>query len=223
MRRSHVRGAVRHATLYILAAALAAGFGLWAAENRVTSRATPPPPLRAVDLFPAARALPAFQLQGAGGTKITPAALKGHWTLVYLGYTHCPDVCPTTLQALGVASKSWAALPAAQRPRIWFVSVDPGRDTPDHTAQYAGYFGKDITGATADDKTLAAFARALGMVYFVDKGGNGKPYSVDHSDTVSVLDKEGEMVGVIQPAQPPAQPFDPAAIGTDMQALTKWR
>ncbi|MBS0195074.1 MAG: SCO family protein [Proteobacteria bacterium] len=221
MQRRHVRGAVRHATLYILAAALAAGFGLWTAERHFAP--SPPPALRAVDLFPAARALPPFQLQGAGGTTLTPAAFKGHWTLVYLGYTHCPDVCPTTLQMLGVAEKAWIDLPADKRPRIVFVSVDPDRDSPDHTAQYAHYFGKDILGATADAKTLASFARALGMVYFVDKGGNGKPYTVDHSGTVSVLDPDGDMVGMIQPLPPPAQPFDPAAIGTDMKALAQWR
>ncbi|HEY2346625.1 MAG TPA: SCO family protein [Xanthomonadaceae bacterium] len=224
MPRAHMRGAVRHATLYILAAALAAGLGLWAAQNRFAPPpATPPPPLKLVTLFPATRALAPFRLQKSDGSAIVPASLKGHWTLVYLGYTHCPDVCPTTLQMLGMAGKSWATLPAAKRPRILFVSVDPKRDSPAHTGEYAHYFGKDIDGATADDKTLAVFARSLGMVYEIEPSTDGTNYVVDHSASISLVDPDGDMAGLIHPEQPPAAPFDPAAIGADMKALAEWR
>ena len=223
MPRAHVRGAVR-STLYILVAAVAGGLGLWAAERQFAPPPpNPPPALRAVSLFPGTRQLAPFRLQEGGGSVLTPASLKGHWTLVYLGYTHCPDVCPTTLQMLGLAQRSWTALPEARRPRIVFVSVDPQRDSPAHTTEYAHYFGKYIIGATADDKTLAAFAHDLGMVYAIDKGANGKDYVVDHSASVSVLDPDGDMAGLIHPELPPAQPFDPAAIGADMKALAAWR
>lgn len=220
----HVRGAARSTTLYILAAALAAGFGLWAAERHFAPPPLPPPPvLQTVALFPVARSLPAFTLQTGDGGTLTPAALKGHWTLVYLGFTHCPDVCPTTLQALGVAAKSWASLPTDTRPRVLFVSVDPQRDSPAHTAQYAHYFGKGIIGATADEQTLTTFAHALGMVFFIPKNNDGKNYEVDHSSSVAVLDPAGDMVGTIAPQPPPAQPFDPARIGADLLALAHWR
>lgn len=224
MRARHVRGAVRFATLYILAAALAAGFGLWVAERQFSPPPPPPPPpLHAVALFPVARGLPAFALQSGDGNPVTPASLKGHWTLVYLGFTHCPDVCPTTLQALGVAAKAWAGLPPATRPRVLFVSVDPKRDSPAHTAQYARYFGKDIIGATADEATLTTFAHALGMVFFIPKDSDGKNYEVDHSSSVAVLDPQGDMVGTILPQPPPAQAFDPGKIGADLLALARWR
>jgi len=134
IQRARVRGAVRYPTLYILAAALAGGLGLWAAERQFAPPpANPPPSLRAVTLFPGTRALASFRLLGGSGGTFTPTSLKGHWTLVYLGYTHCPDVCPTTLQMLGLAEKSWATLAAAKRPHILFVSVDPKRDSPDAT------------------------------------------------------------------------------------------
>lgn len=223
MPRAHVRGEVRHPTLYILAAALAGGLGLWAAERQFAPP-PPAPPLRVATLFPATRALPPFRLLSGDGGTVTPASLKGHWTLVYLGYTHCPDVCPTTLQMLGTASRSWTTLPAAKRPRILFVSVDPKRDSPAHASEYAHYFGKDIEGATADDKTLAAFAHGLGMVYEIEPSSDGgKTYVVDHSASVSLVDPDGDMAGLIHPEPPPAQPFDPAAVGADMKTLAEWR
>ena len=215
-----MRGAIRHATLYILAAALAAGIGFWAAEKHFAPPAAAPmPAMRAITLFAGTRALAPYRLNAADGSTITPATMKDHWTLVYLGFTRCPDVCPTTLQSLGVAEKTWAGLPAAIRPRVLFVSVDPEHDTLQHIGEYAHYFGKDIIGATADEKTLEAFARSLGMVYMKVPSTDGKDYTIDHSASVSLLDPDGNMAGLIHPAEAPAAPFDPAAIGADMKAL----
>jgi len=215
MPRAHMRGAVRHPTLYVLAAALAAGLGLWAAQKHYAPPASAAmPAMRSVTLFPGTRALEPYKLDASDGGRITPATLRGHWTLVFLGFTRCPDVCPTTLQNLGMAEKSWATLPAATRPRVLFVSVDPERDTPQHVGEYAHFFGKDILAATADEKTLAAFARSLGMIYMKVPTKNGE-YTIDHSASVSVLDPDGNMAGLIRP------PFDPAAIGADLATLSK--
>ena len=208
-----MRGAINHSTLYILAAAVAAGLGLWAAQKHYAPPATVAmPAMRSVTLFPGTRALAPYKLDASDGSAITPASMKGHWTLVFLGFTHCPDVCPTTLQSLGQAQKAWAALPSARRPRVLFVSVDPDRDTPQHVGEYAHFFGKDILAATADEKTLATFARSLGMVY-MKVPTTGSAYTIDHSASVSVLDPDGNMAGLIRP------PFDPAAIGADMKTL----
>lgn len=215
MPRAQMRGATRHATLYILVAAVAAGLGLWAAQKHFAPPATVAmPAMRAVTLFPSTRALAPFKLDASDGSAITPTTLRGHWTLVFLGFTRCPDVCPTTLQNLGHAAKAWTALPAAIRPRILFVSVDPERDTPASVGQYAHFFGKDILGATASQHTLAAFARSLGMVY-MKVPTTGGDYDIDHSASVSVLDPDGNMAGLIRP------PLDPAAIGADMQVLAE--
>lgn len=223
MPRPHVRGSALQSTLLILVAAIAAGLGLWAAGAYFEATPRPAPPaLRAVDLFPATRPLPAFRLL-SGPTPITPASLKGHWTLAYIGFTHCPDVCPTTLQMLGVAARSWGDMPPARRPQVLFVSVDPQRDSPAHVREYAHYFGKDIVGATADPATIDRFVRGLGLVYFIGKHAPGGNYEVDHSAAVAVLDPDGAMAGLIRPAPPPAQPFDPGAIGADLKALTQWR
>jgi len=220
MIRAHVRGMVRHSTLYVLAAAVAAGLGFWAAQSRFGPPAAsglpsaPAIAMRAVTLFPGTRAIAPFRLDGADGKPLTSESLRGHWTLVFLGFTHCPDVCPTTLQTLGMAEKSWAALPASTRPRVLFVSVDPERDTPAKAGEYARFFGKDILAATADATTLDAFAHGLGMVYMKVKTPDGG-YTIDHSAAVSLLDPQGRMAGLIRP------PFDAEAIGEDLLKLAR--
>jgi protein SCO1/2 len=204
-------------TAWILIAALAAALGLWAGQRWLASRAPTGPHLQAVKLFDHPRELPAFSLSQSDGTQLVPGELKGHWTLVFLGFTHCPDVCPTTLAQLSQAQKQWAALPDATRPRVLFVSVDPERDTPDRIGEYAHGFDRDTLAATTDIPALENFARSLSLVFMKVPAPAGVPadqYSVDHSATLAVLDPQARMAGVIQP------PLDPKAIATDLQSLT---
>lgn len=205
-------------TLIVLIVALAAGLGLLASQKLFGPRASSLPQTQAVKLFPTPRALPGFSLQQSDGTRLVPGELHGHWTLVFLGFTHCPDVCPTTLAELAQAQKAWEALPDTSRPRVLFVSVDPGRDTPDRIGEYAHAFHRDTMAATADLPSLEKFARSLSLVFAKVPPPDGAPadqYSVDHSATIAVLDPQGRMAGVIQP------PLDPKAIAADMIALTQ--
>lgn len=205
---------------YILVAALAAGLGLLAAQKYFGGRAEAGwPPTRAVTLYPQPRELPAFQLRQSDGTPLAPGELAGHWTLVFLGFTFCPDVCPTTLAQLSQAQNRWQALPEPTRPRVLFVSVDPERDTPARIGEYAHAFHQDSLAATADIPALEHFAKSLGFV-FVKVPGKGyaqnpADYSVDHSSGIAVLDPQGRMAGLIRP------PFDPAAIAEDLELLTR--
>jgi protein SCO1/2 len=205
-------------TGWILVAALAAALGLWAGQRWFDARTPAPPALKAVKLFDHPRELPAFSLQQSDGTPLVPGELKGHWTLVFLGFTHCPDVCPTTLAQLAQAQKQWAALPDPIRPRVLFVSVDPERDTPDAIGEYAHAFDRDTLAATADIPALEAFARALSMVFMkvpAPEGTAAGQYSIDHSASLAVLDPQARMAGVIMP------PLDSRAIAADMAALTQ--
>ena len=205
-------------TAWILIAALAAGLGLWAGQRWLAVRTPAAPPLQAVKLFDHPRELPSFSLQQSDGTQLVPGELKGHWTLVFLGFTHCPDVCPTTLAQLAQAQKQWIALPDSTRPRVLFVSVDPGRDSPDAIGEYAHGFDRDTLAATTDVPALEAFARSLSMVFAKVPAPAGAPadqYSIDHSASIAVLDPQARMAGVIMP------PLDPRAIAADMTALTQ--
>jgi len=206
-------------TVYVLIAAIAAALGLLAAQNWFArSPQGSRPALKAARLFEPARAIPAFSLRQSDGTPLVPGELKGHWTLVFLGFTHCPDVCPTTLAQLAGAQKQWAALPEAVRPRVLFVSVDPERDTPDAIGEYAHAFHRDTLAATADVPALETFAKSLSMVFAKVPTGAGAPadqYSVDHSASLAVLDPQGRLTGFIQP------PFEPKDIAADMTALSE--
>ena len=205
-------------TAWILIAALAAGLGLWAGQRWFASRVPTAPTLRVVKLFDHPRELPAFSLQQSDGTQLVPGELKGHWTLVFLGFTHCPDLCPTTLAQLAQAQKQWTALPDPTRPRVLFVSVDPERDSPDAIGEYAHGFDRDTLAATTDIPALESFARSLSMVFAKVPAPAGAPadqYSIDHSASIAVLDPQARMAGVIMP------PLDPRAIASDMATLTQ--
>ena len=205
-------------TAWILIAALAAGLGLWAGQRWFASRTPVAPALQVVKLFDQPRELPSFSLQQSDGTQLVPGELKGHWTLVFLGFTHCPDVCPTTLAQLAQAQKQWAALPDSTRPRVLFVSVDPERDSPDAIGEYAHGFDRDTLAATTDVPALESFARSLSMVFAKVPAPAGAPsdqYSIDHSASIAVLDPQARMAGVIMP------PLDPRAVATDMATLTQ--
>ena len=199
----------------VLIAALAAGLGLWAGQKTFLG-ASALPQTQATRLLDPPRALPAFALQGADGVRIDAGALRGRWTLVFLGFTHCPDICPTTLAELAKAEKLLADLPEPQRPRILFVSVDPERDTPEIAANYARYFSPTLLAATADVDTLTAFASALSMVFAKSPLPDGD-YTIDHTSWVAVLDPQGNLAGFIRP------PLDPAMIAADLRLLVDWR
>lgn len=205
-------------TLLILLVALATGAGLIAAEYVYDRNDPKGPELQTVRLFPKPRELPAFELQQSDRTQLIPGELRGHWTLVFIGFTFCPDICPTTLSALAGPQKRWEALPDATRPRLLFVSVDPERDTVERIGEYTHAFHKDTLAATADAPTLERFVKSLSLVYAkVPLSEDALPdqYTIDHSATLVVLDPQGRMAGVIQP------PLKPDAIARDMIALTE--
>lgn len=221
-------------TLLILLVALATGAGLMAAEfvfNRERAPASAPP-MQTVRLMPQARVLPDFALQQSDRTQLLPGELRGHWTVVFIGFTFCPDVCPTTLAELAQAQNRWSALPESTRPRVLFVSVDPERDSIEKIGEYAHAFHKDTLAATADLPTLEAFTKSLSLVFAKvplgedaagedaageDAAGEDAPadqYTIDHSAMLVLLDPQGRMAGIIRP------PFQPRAIAEDLAALT---
>lgn len=116
---------------------------------------------------------------------------KNKLTLVYFGYTFCPDICPTNLGNLSVAYRN---LSEQQKDnlQILFVSVDPERDTPARLKQYADYFEAGIIGLTGKPEKIAQIAQNYGVVYArVDDPNNGTNYAVDHSAFTYVVDQKG--------------------------------
>lgn len=199
----------------ILVMAIAAGLGLALSQRLFTPYELPTvakPALASASLINTPRALPAFSLQSANGA-LTAEQLKGSWTVIFIGFTHCPDVCPTTLTDLSRAQAIWAASKLPNKPKLLFVSVDPERDNPKLLADYAAFFNKDTLTATAPEAQLSEFTRSLGLVYM--KVPQGDSYTMDHSSTLVLLNPNAEFAGLIRP------PFKPDVIAQDLLTLTK--
>lgn len=206
-------------TLIILAiaAAFAGALAGWHFANASPAKRELPA-LQSMKHFEKPRPLPPFQLTRDDGQPLNNAALKGHWTLVFIGFTSCPDVCPMTLAQLKVAQNQWTSIPENKRPRVLFVSVDPERDTLENLGRYAHGFHQDTVAATGTEQQLEDFARGLSLVFMKnapDDPSKPQNYNVDHSASLAVIDPQGRMAGVIQP------PFEPEKIAADFIALTE--
>ena len=143
-----------------------------------------------------ARAVPDFSLIDQRGAPFGPRNLDGHWSLMFFGYTNCPDFCPTTLVTLAAMEKNLRT-EHALTPQVVFISVDAQRDTPQQLAKYVPYFDPAFIGVTASDQpTLEALARKLGVaVALVPNPGGG--YSVDHSGAIFVVDPAGKIAAIL--------------------------
>ncbi len=139
-----------------------------------------------------ARPLPDFRLTDQSGAEFAPSRLKGRWSLLFFGFTHCPDVCPTTLGMLAQVEKQLADLPEAARPQVVLVSVDPKRDTPEQLAPYVKFFSPSFTGVTGSQHDIDQFTRALGVPVATTPTANGD-YTVDHSAAIFLIDPNGAM------------------------------
>lgn len=130
-----------------------------------------------------------FQLTSGYGRTLTAADLRGKTTLLYFGYTQCPDACPLTLTYISAAVKQLGV--AAAGVRVLFVSVDPQRDTPQVLKRYVTSFGPQVIGLTGSDEQLTAVTRRYRVAYRRDPPNSDGDYAVYHSSAVFVFDGQG--------------------------------
>ena len=177
------------------AAVLMAALGFAVAHWWAVARA-PVQSLATGTLLSPACDLPAFSLLDQNGAAFTPASLRGHWSLLFFGYTNCPDLCPTTLATLATLQRAWQR-DGAQHPRVVFVSVDAKRDTPAVLARYVPYFDASFTGVTAANQPqIEDFARRLGALVIIGPEHDGT-YSVDHTGALFVISPKGQLAAVL--------------------------
>ncbi len=172
-----------------LAIAVGIGVGLW-------RRAAAPPPEIGGYVLPSAKPLGTAELVDDRGAKITTQDFAGHWSLLYFGYTYCPDVCPLTLVELAEVKKKLAERTPSAALSVYFVSVDPQRDTPERLHEYVRYFDPDFHGLTGDITEITALANAVGAVFFVPPGQDEKTYLVSHSSSIALLEPTGALRAV---------------------------
>ena len=135
-----------------------------------------------------------FSLVDHDGASITEAAFKGHPSLLFFGFTHCPEICPTTVYEM----EGWLAElgPEADGLRAFFVTVDPERDTPEALRDYLTAQTDRVTGISGDPDDVREMARSW-RVYFSRRDLEGGDYTMDHTSLVYLLDEDGAYAGTI--------------------------
>jgi protein SCO1/2 len=134
-----------------------------------------------------------FSLVDQDGRTVTDADLEGKPTLIYFGYTFCPDVCPTTLLLMETAAEKLGP-DGPKKVNLVFITIDPDRDTPKLMKGYVGNFGPTIEGLTGTPEQIAAVAKAYRVYYQKVPGKDGAPYLMDHSSIIYLLDRRGRFV-----------------------------
>jgi protein SCO1/2 len=159
------------------------------------------------------RELPDFSLIDQQGRPFRSADLRGRWSMLFFGYTNCPDLCPTTLATLAAMEKRLRAAKAPVLPQVIFVSVDAKRDTPAQMAKYVPYFDPGFIGLTAPDQpSIEAVAKKLGVGVIIEPAVDGK-YTVDHSGAIFVVDPAGKIAAIL------SGPFGVDALQGDFQRI----
>lgn len=143
-------------------------------------------------------------LQKDDGSLFVNDDLKNHWSLLFFGYTHCPDICPITMNVLAQSAKQ-AEAQKVMFPDVFFISVDPQRDSIEILGEYVRYFDRSFTGVTGKPKMLEALTLQAGIAYMKPtttavSGGN---YIVDHSASILLINPQGRLAAYLKPPHTP--------------------
>ncbi|HBX56787.1 SCO family protein [Pseudomonas sp. UBA2684] len=185
-------------TVFVLVAIVALVLGL--TVNKVLTSKGQGDPTQLLDagivLLPQSRALPELSLVDQDGQAVAVDQLKDKWSLLFFGYTFCPDICPATLAQLRqlrgqLPEETWSNL------RVVLVSVDPHRDTPEQLKKYLNYFDAGFLGLTGEEATLQKFANAVSIPY-IPADTSQENYTVDHSGNLVIIGPDGTQRGFIR-------------------------
>ena len=178
------------------------GEGLGAAFARLLGNA-PAPSAGGVSLPAGVGIGGAFNLVDGNGQRVTEADLRGKLALVFFGFTHCPDVCPTELQAIGQVMDMLG--PQADQVRPIFITVDPERDTPERMKDYVALFHPAITGLTGTPEQVGAAARAWRVYYNKVTPPGASDYLMDHSAFTYLMGRDGSLRSLFRPGITPEE------------------
>ncbi len=164
-----------------------------------------------------ARPLPEFELIDHNNQRLTRADFEGSWNLVFFGFTHCPDICPMSLQTMDQMVKAISDPDVAEAVRVFFISVDPERDTPERLSSYVTFFNPEFTGATAPMDRLQPLTQSLGIMHQLrNKTEGSTTYDVDHSAAIVLVNPRGEFAGLF------SAPHDALAMARDMTRIVEY-
>lgn len=164
-------------------------------------------------LYEEPRGIREFELLDHQGQPVDNEMLLGQWTIAFIGFTYCPDICPATMATLSRAAKQIS--PDVPDPQFLMISADPERDTPEQLSSYVTFFGDDFQGVTGDKETLRKLARDLNAVFTHREDDEGEVV-VDHSAHLALISPHGNLVGMVQP------PIEADKVTTIYHAIAHW-
>ena len=202
----------------LLSVAFVCLFGIAGTAASLLWRHAPPPLVLSTGTWlNPSRKIDDFSLIDQQGRTYSAANLRGHWSLLFFGYTHCPGFCPATLTTLASMQKQLRAAKAPALAQVIFVSVDARRDTPEQLAKYVPYFDPEFIGLTAPDQpAIEAFARKLGVLVTIPPAADGN-YAVDHTGAIFVVDPDAQIAAIL------TGPFTAEALRGDYQRIVATR
>ena len=185
-------------TVFVLVAIVALVLGL--TVNKVLNSKGQGDPTILLDagivLLPQSRSLPELSLTNQDGQAVAVDQLKDQWSLLFFGYTFCPDICPATLAQLRQLQGQLPAETLAKL-RIVLVTVDPNRDTPEQLKKYLDYFDAGFIGLTGEQATLQKLANGVSIPY-IPADTSKENYTVDHSGNLVIIGPDGKQRGFIR-------------------------
>lgn len=212
MTTTKLKSSQRVLFLLIAIALLSALFGMWSRYN--TQPKDVKTALQTATVFSQPRMIAPFSLKSTTGNPFTLQDLKGKYSLIFFGFTHCPDLCPTTLAMLNQSYKTLESANLKMLPQIIFISVDPERDTVEKMKTYLSSFNKSFIGATGSQKQIDTLTQEMNVIYAkVAQAGDSENYTIDHSGTIILVNPQGQFYGVF------TMPHDPQKIASDMKVL----
>ncbi len=147
-------------------------------------------------VFDAPRIIKEFDLLDQFGRPFDLARLKGKWSLIYFGFTHCPDICPTTLASLAQLQKVLDA-DVAEKTQMVLVSLDPARDTPDTLKDYMAYFNPEFVGVTGNFRSILSLTQNVNVAF--NKVVQENDYTIDHTGHLVLVNPNGHYHGIFKP------------------------
>ncbi|HEB81786.1 MAG TPA: SCO family protein [Gammaproteobacteria bacterium] len=193
----------KNISIIVAISAIALSFGIWfgldfhGAEQKTNKTEE----IQGILLNPA-KQLPDFTFIDNKKHSFSRDNLKNTWSIMFFGYTHCPDVCPTTLQTLRRVDEKLEQMQVVP-PQVIFVTVDPQRDNAETLDRYVRYFNNDFIGLTGSPDGLEKLAAALGVYYRKAAGASGDleadDYAMDHTAALLVINPQGNVAALLSP------------------------
>jgi len=203
----------RATPLFILAAIIAIAIGLYVQTGSKSSPQTPS--FKTTILLPKTKQLGSVNFTDHNNQPFGIEQLRGKWSILFFGFTNCPDICPTTMQTLKMVKQKVSDAGMWEPFQVIMVSVDPERDSIERLKNYVPFFDSEFIGISGDVEHTTEFAKNLGILFFKGKA-NANGYDVDHGASLILVDAEGEYAGVI------SAPHKADEISSDLIALSAY-